>query len=52
VREAIWNLERVGSVSELMALMQADVRKAKTVKTKRRSTPRAKGQKSRKPVLA
>ena len=52
VREAIWNLERVGSVSELMALMEADVRKAKPVKTRRRSTPRPNGQKSRKPVLA
>ena len=52
VREAIWTLERVGSVSELMALIEADVRKAKPVKTSRRSTPRRNGQKSRKPVLA
>ena len=29
VKDAIWNLERVGSVSELMALMEADIRSAK-----------------------
>ncbi len=52
VKDAIWNLERVGSVSELMALMEADVRKARYVKTKSRTRLRAKGQKSRKPVLA
>jgi 2-methylcitrate dehydratase len=52
VKEAVWNLERVGSVSELMALMEADVRKTKTVKAESSKRPRAKGQKSRKPVLA
>ena len=51
VKDVIWNLERVGSVSELMALMESDVRKAKSVKIKR-TKPRTKGQKSRKPVLA
>ncbi len=51
VQDAVWNLERVGSVSELMTLMEADVRKAKPAVAKRRIKPRAK-QKSRKPVLA
>ena len=49
VRETVWNLERVDSVSDLMALMEADVREAKSAKSKGR-TP--KSQKSRKPVLA
>jgi len=52
VKDAIWNLERVASVSELMALMESDVRKAKSVKTKSRTKPRAKSQKSRNSVLA
>jgi len=52
LKEAIWNLERVGSVSELIALTQADARKAKPLESKQGATPRAKGQKSRKPVLA
>jgi len=52
VKDAIWNLERAGSVSELMVLMEADVRKAKSVKAKGVSRPaRAKG-KNRKTVLA
>jgi len=48
VKDAIWNLERVGSVSQLMALMQSDVRQVKSIKAKMRT----KGPKSRKPVLA
>jgi 2-methylcitrate dehydratase len=52
VQDAIWNLERIGSVSELMALMEADVRKARPAKVKRQTRLRAKGPKSRKPVLA
>jgi len=48
VKDAIWNLERVGSVSELVALMEADVRTAKSAK----KTARSKSRKSRKPVLA
>ena len=52
VKEAVWNLERVGSVSELMALMESDIRKAKTVAAKTKARSRAKGQKTRKPVLA
>ena len=51
VKDAVWNLERVGSVSELMSLMEADVRKATSAKT-RRTKVRAKAQKRRKPVLA
>ena len=35
LKDAIWNLEKVGSVSKLMALMKADVRK-KTVTRKRK----------------
>ncbi len=30
VKDVVWNLERVGSVTELMALMKADARKAKS----------------------
>jgi len=30
--DAIWNLEKCGSVSKLMALMKADVKKAKSAK--------------------
>jgi len=35
VKEAIWGLEHVDSVSELMALMEADMRRAKAAKAKR-----------------
>jgi 2-methylcitrate dehydratase len=52
VKDAIWNLERVGSVSELMSLMESDVRRAKSVKANGNSRPRSKAQKRRKPVLA
>jgi 2-methylcitrate dehydratase len=52
VKDAVWNLERVGSVSELMALMEADVRKTKSVKAKSRTKPPARGQRNRKHVLA
>ncbi len=51
VKDAIWNLERVGSVSELMALMEADLREAKSAKIPGR-TARAKRGKNRKSVLA
>jgi len=50
VKDAIWNLERVGSVSELMSLMESDVRKARPANGN--SRPRSKGQKRHKPVLA
>jgi 2-methylcitrate dehydratase len=51
VKDAVWSLERVGSVSELMALMQADVRKTKNSKS---TKPRVSGKRprSRKSVLA
>ncbi len=52
VKDAIWNLERVGSVSELMSLMESDVRRSKSVKANGNSRPRSKAQKRRKPVLA
>ena len=42
--DAIWNLEKVGSVSKLMALMKADVR-AKKLSNK--SKPRTKAKKRR-----
>ena len=34
VKDAVWNLERVGSVTELMALMESDARKAKNARPK------------------
>jgi 2-methylcitrate dehydratase len=49
VKGAVWNLERVGSVSELMALMEADVRKS-TARARKKS--RSTSSKTRKPVLA
>ena len=52
VKDAIWNLERVGSVSELMSLMESDVRRTKSAKANGNSRPRSKAQKRRKPVLA
>ncbi|HLZ43965.1 MAG TPA: MmgE/PrpD family protein [Candidatus Sulfotelmatobacter sp.] len=52
VKEAIWNLERVGSVSELMALMEADVRQVKAARANGKGRLRGKNHKSRKPVLA
>jgi 2-methylcitrate dehydratase len=52
VKEAIWKLERIGSVSELMALMEADVRTGRPVTVKRQTRLRVKGRQSRKPVLA
>ncbi|HEV3512315.1 MAG TPA: MmgE/PrpD family protein [Candidatus Sulfotelmatobacter sp.] len=52
VKEAIWNLERVGSVSELMALMEADVRQTRLSREKSKARGRGKSQKNRRPVLA
>ncbi len=54
VKDAVWNLERVGSVTELMALMEADVQAARRPKSKDRKNvrSRAKSQKRPKPVLA
>ena len=36
VQDAVWNLEHVDSVAELMALMEADVRRPRAAKAKRR----------------
>ena len=52
IKEAVWNLERVGSVSELMALMKADARKAKPARGRSKARPSAKRPKSRKTALA
>src|SRR6201997_309430 len=51
VKEAVWNLERVGSVSELMALMEADASKT-TARVPSKTRLSSKRPKSRKPVLA
>jgi 2-methylcitrate dehydratase len=51
IKEAVWNLEHVDSISELMALMEADVRAAKQLKGKGRTRPRTKTGIG-KPVLA
>jgi len=52
VRETVWNLERVGSVTDLMALMEADIREAKSAKSKGRTLSRSKSPKSSNPALA
>jgi len=52
LKDAVWSLERAGSVSELMALMAADVRKSKSVKVKSKISSRAKVSKNRKTALA
>ncbi len=51
VKDAVWNLERVGSVNELMALMEADVREAKSLRTRAKTRPRSRTAK-RSPVVA
>jgi len=51
-KRAIWNLERVDSVNQLMELMASDVRKARSVKANGVTRQRAKGRTNRKPVLA
>ncbi len=51
VKETVWNLERVASVSDLMALMESDVRKAKSAKL-RAKAKRTVRPRSRKPLLA
>jgi 2-methylcitrate dehydratase len=57
VKDAVWNLERVGSVTDLMALMEADVHRtksgrARSAKSKAQSQSRSRRSRSRKPVLA
>jgi 2-methylcitrate dehydratase len=51
VKETIWSLERVGSVNELMALMEADVRKGKG-KARAGIKIRTRNGKGRRPLLA
>ena len=51
VKEAIWKLDGVKSVGELMALMKADIRKASTA-AKQKARPQAKNVRQGKPVLA
>ena len=51
VKEAVWNLERAESVSELMALLEADARKTKPAKVNGKLNGRGK-KKSRRAVLA
>ena len=50
VKDAVWSLERVGSVSHLMALMKADMRKEKAVRAGKKS--RTGRSNTRKPALA
>ena len=50
VKDAVWNLERVGSVTELMALMESDARKAKNARSKNTKQTSRKGRKH--PALA
>jgi len=49
LKDAVWSLERVGSVRDLMALMEADVRRTKSVKSKVRL--RSKDPKKQRSVL-
>lgn len=51
VKETVWNLERVGSVTELMALMDADAQSARVNRNGKRQA-RVKASKARKPALA
>jgi 2-methylcitrate dehydratase len=51
VKDAVWNLERVGSVNELMALMEADVREGKSSRAKAKTRARSRTAK-RSPVVA
>ena len=39
LKDAIWNLEKIGSVSKLMALMKADVRAKKSVRANGKAKP-------------
>lgn len=51
VKDAVWNLERVGSVTELMALMEADGRRTKAAKARAKSRSRPRSSR-RTPVVA
>ena len=50
VKDSVWSLERVGSVSELMALMKSDLRRAKPLKATGKN--RARKDRKRSTVLA
>jgi 2-methylcitrate dehydratase len=52
IKDAVWSLERIGSVSDLMALMEADIRKADRAKPKIAVRSRKRGSKSSKISLA
>jgi 2-methylcitrate dehydratase len=52
VKDAVWSLERIGSVSDLMALMEADIRKADRTKAKITVRSQKKASKSSKISLA
>jgi 2-methylcitrate dehydratase len=43
VKDAVWNLERVGSISELMTLMEADVRRSRKSKSNNKSNGSQRG---------
>jgi 2-methylcitrate dehydratase len=47
LKDAIWNLEKAGSVSKLMALMKADVRAKKASPKRLKGKPSAKSKKGR-----
>jgi len=51
VKDRVWNLEHVESVTELMALMESDVRQTKSARAKGKGQARTKASK-RNPVLA
>jgi 2-methylcitrate dehydratase len=51
VKDTVWNLERVGSVNELMALMEADIREAKSSRAKGKTRARSRTAKGS-PVVA
>jgi 2-methylcitrate dehydratase len=51
LKDAVWGLERVGSVSDLMALMESDVRNARSLKVKDKARARGRTAKSHKSVL-
>ena len=52
VKEAVWSLERVASVTDLMALMQEDDRKNKSSKGDGKFRSGSKKRKTRKPAVA
>jgi 2-methylcitrate dehydratase len=45
--DAIWNLEKVGSVSKLMAMMKADVKRGATHGTSKKTKPKTTSRKRR-----